>query len=142
MKTFRNLILTILFITASFTGCNDEGENPFLLTIVGNGGNFTGYYQLLNEGDLKTREFSGELSGQSLYLFEEEIDEIDKIDVYATRLDVTTALSIKLYRYDKEVASEYRGADNAGDTTVEMSLRLSYETTSSDTSSDSNSDSD
>ncbi len=140
MRHFIKLILILLLTAPLFISCNDDKTEPYNLLVVGNGGDFTGYYILLYNGESKIKGFNGdqgEGDEASLYQYEKEIDEIDKIDVYVTRLVSTTSLSVKIYKYDKEVAEEYLAGDSTGSTSsVTMTLPLSYDGSSGDDDDD------
>ena len=100
MKSTINILTAILLtLTPLILSCSED-QDPIKFKVTCTGGNFSGYY-IVDGG--ATNTFEGTLIENEIHEFEKEIEDIDTLEVSATKIDPQPLLEIRIYRDSTKV---------------------------------------
>ena len=125
---FVKYILLILTFSL-FLSCNDDPDE-YKLKVICIDSQISGFY-VVDAGSTQT--FTGTMILNNTYEFEREFEDIETLEVTATKEKGDASLSIKIYKNQRIVKEKTLGSDDTSD--PELDLQLVYEDGEEDTTS-------
>lgn len=134
MKFYLNIFLS-MFMALAVVNCDiiGGGSDNYKITVTSTRCGFSGYYRV-DDGSAKT--FSGSSLTTLIYDYEKSFEQMEYIEISATRDDSESNMTIKIFEVGRPVVNETLTSSSSNDTlSVEYDFLESSNGSSSDTSS-------
>ncbi len=125
MNLLRFIIIIFLLISTIFLSCNDDEKDPIEFAIIG-GGLFEGWYRINSGIPIGFGSDNLYLIAGGQYFFGGELDDVEKIEISATRIDYRDTLNLSITKDDVTVKEVILDADTV-QSNATMTIELEYE---------------